>query len=45
VTDTTGNRDDAIARRARVRRMTIVLALVALSFYIGFILMQVMGAR
>jgi uncharacterized membrane protein (DUF485 family) len=45
MTDTTGSNDESAARRARVRRMTIILALVALSFYVGFILMQVMGAR
>jgi hypothetical protein len=37
--------DDGAARRARAKRMTILLALVAISFYVGFILMQVMGAR
>lgn len=40
----TSKPDDA-ARRARVRRTTILLALVAASFYVGFILMNVMGAR
>jgi hypothetical protein len=44
-TEMTGNDDDGVARRARARRMTILLALVAISFYVGFILMQVMGAR
>jgi hypothetical protein len=43
-TDMTGN-DDGASRRARARRMTVLLALVAISFYVGFIVMQVMGAR
>ncbi len=37
------NRSDVGSRRARARRMSVVLALVAASFYVGFILMQVMG--
>jgi hypothetical protein len=32
-------------RRARVRRSTILLGLVALSFYIGFIVMSVSRAQ
>ncbi len=40
-----GRGDDAGARRSRARRMALVLALVAGSFYVGFILMQVMGNR
>jgi hypothetical protein len=43
-TDMSGS-DDGAARRARAKRMTILLALVAISFYVGFIVMQVMGAR
>jgi hypothetical protein len=43
--DMTGSNDDGGGRRARAKRMTILLALVAISFYVGFILMQVMGAR
>jgi hypothetical protein len=43
--DMTGSNDDGAGRRARAKRMTILLALVAISFYVGFILMQVMGAR
>lgn len=43
-TDMSGN-DDGAARRARAKRMTILLALVAISFYVGFIVMQVMGVR
>ncbi|HPF26207.1 MAG TPA: hypothetical protein P5528_02500 [Steroidobacteraceae bacterium] len=34
--------DDDAARRARVRRTAIVLGLVALGFYLGFILLAVM---
>lgn len=34
-------RVDAAARRARTIRLTIVLALVAASFYLGFIAMMV----
>jgi uncharacterized membrane protein len=41
----TGSHDDTAARRARTRRMTLLLALLAVSFYVGFIVMQVMGAR
>jgi hypothetical protein len=37
--------DADIAKRSRIRRTTILLALVALGFYVGFILMNVMGAR
>jgi hypothetical protein len=33
------------SRRARARRMALVLALVALSFYVAFIAMQVMESR
>ena len=32
-------------RRRRVRRTTFVLAIVALSFYLGFILLPVMRSR
>jgi hypothetical protein len=35
----------AAARRARTNRMTIVLALVAAAFYVGFIVMTVMQAK
>ncbi len=37
--------DDETAKRAKIRRTTILLALVAMAFYVGFILMNVMGAR
>ena len=33
------------ARRARTRRLTLLLALLATSVYVGFILLQVMRAR
>ncbi len=37
--------DEEAAKRARIRRTTILLAIVAASFYFGFILMNAMGAR
>lgn len=43
--DMTGSNDNGAARRARARRMTLLLALLAASVYVGFIVMQVMGTR
>ena len=37
--------DAEAERRARVRRSTILLAIVALSFYVGFIVMSVSRAQ
>ncbi|MBK6597155.1 MAG: hypothetical protein IPG25_04215 [Proteobacteria bacterium] len=36
-----GQLEDAAARRSRVRRTALLLGLVALSFYLGFILLSV----
>lgn len=41
---TTSGQDDR-ERARRVRRSAIVLGLVALAFYVGFILMAVTGVR
>lgn len=35
---------DDLERRKRIRRTAIILALVALAFYVGFIVMSVMRA-
>ena len=37
--------DDMTHRRARARRMTIVLALVAVAFYVAFVTMSVLQSR
>jgi hypothetical protein len=33
------------SRRARIRRLTLLLALAAMGVYVGFIVLQVMRAR
>jgi uncharacterized membrane protein (DUF485 family) len=37
--------DEHLERRRRIRRTAIVLAIVALSFYLGFILLSVMRSH
>jgi uncharacterized membrane protein (DUF485 family) len=37
--------DEDLERRRRIRRTTFVLAIVALSFYLGFILLSVMRSQ
>jgi uncharacterized membrane protein (DUF485 family) len=37
--------DEDLERRRRIRRTTFVLAVVALSFYLGFILLSVMRSH
>jgi hypothetical protein len=37
--------DEDLQRRRKIRRTTFVLAIVALSFYLGFILLSVMRSR